>query len=863
MVMNSIRDLWDAFVKGGALNGQPRPLIRDSGRRSRSAAVEPRGAAPRRVEDAELTQRLKLNAELIAAARPHLEWLAAALGPESITACLTDADGIVLLALGADREPGEDWSERTAGTNGAGLALVAGEPVAIVGAEHFAERLHDRASVAAPIRVAGVVAGAIDAVMQRATGGGNRTLLVEHVALSIGRELARRPIPPAAPGTITDLVPVFIASCDRQRRLKYANRGFAERFGRTPEDVTGQPIAEVAGSEAFAAFAPHIELVLAGQAVEFEVEVPFEHGGPRFLHCAFAPERGTAGDVVGWIAVLTDMTEWKRTEERLGEAFRDLERRVEERTAEVTEANEFLQALLASIEDGIIVCNSVGELTLFNAVTERVNGLPLDSVPAHHWARIFGLYRADGITPLHAEEVPLYRALLGERVQNVELMIVPPDGPARAVLANARPFHDGAGNLLGAVMSMNDITTRQQAEEALRTAHEVLERRVRERTAELAEANEALRRADRAKDDFLAMLAHELRNPLAPIRNALHILNQAGADPATLDKVRGMAGRQVAHMARLLEDLLDMARIRQGRVELRHQPVDVAELLARTADAVRPQAEERRHEFTTSPPPAPLRVHGDITRLEQVLVNLLNNACKYTDPGGHLHLSAERDGAEAVIRVRDDGIGIAPEMLGRVFDMFVQVERRLDRAQGGVGIGLTLVKKLVELHGGSVEVRSEGVGRGSEFAVRLPVLADTTAAPARKKAESWPTIGLPDRRVLVVDDNEDAADSLAILLRLAGQNVRAAYDGPTALRLAEEFRPDLALIDIGMPGMDGHEVARKLRATFAPDRLTLIALTGWGHEDDRRRSREAGFDHHLVKPVEPNVLKQLLTDWNP
>jgi PAS domain S-box-containing protein len=374
---------------------------------------------------------------------------------------------------------------------------------------------------------------------------------------------------------------------------------------------------------------------------------------------------------------------------------------------------------------------------------------------------------------------------------------------------------------------------------------------------ENAQLYRELREADRLKDEFLAMLAHELRNPLAPIRNSLFVMKQPAANGAALTQARDMAERQVGHMARLLDDLLDVSRISRGKIELRKEAVEVAPLLGRTAEALRPQAEERNHELTIALPAGPLRVEADPARLEQVVTNLLTNACKYTDPGGRIGLSAERDGSEAVIRVRDNGIGIAPDLLTRVFDLFVQAERRLDRSQGGVGIGLTLVKRLVEMHGGTVRAHSAGPGQGSEFVVRLPALAEPAAgAPARKAEGGEAAAGLPRRRVLVVDDNVDAADSLALLLKLSGQETRVAYDGPTALLVAEAFRPQLVLLDIGMPGMDGYEVARRLREQGR--KVPLVAVTGWGQEEDRRRSREAGFDHHLVKPVDPSALQQLL-----
>jgi PAS domain S-box-containing protein len=373
-------------------------------------------------------------------------------------------------------------------------------------------------------------------------------------------------------------------------------------------------------------------------------------------------------------------------------------------------------------------------------------------------------------------------------------------------------------------------------------------------------AEEALREADRLKDEFLAMLAHELRNPLAPIRNALHILRQPGVSGSALENVHAMAERQVQHMARLLDDLLDMSRISRGLIELRREAVDLKPLANRTAEAVRPLAEQRRHQLTVTLAEDLLRVEGDPTRLEQIITNLLTNACKYTEPGGLVRLTVGREGGEVVLRVQDNGIGIAPEMLPRIFDLFVQAERRLDRSQGGVGIGLTLVKRLVELHGGSIAASSPGLGQGSEFVVRLPARADAGAATERELGTT-PTHRLPRRRVLVVDDNQDAADSLALLLRLLGQDVGTAYDGPTALAQAGEFRPELVFLDLGMPGMDGYEVARRLRRQPPSVGVVLVALTGWGQEEDRRRSSEAGFDHHLVKPVEPDAVEKVLAGY--
>jgi CheY-like chemotaxis protein/two-component sensor histidine kinase len=370
-----------------------------------------------------------------------------------------------------------------------------------------------------------------------------------------------------------------------------------------------------------------------------------------------------------------------------------------------------------------------------------------------------------------------------------------------------------------------------------------------------------LKQADRLKDQVLAMLAHELRNPLAPIRNCLLVIRQAGGDPDLLEQVLEMAERQVQHMTRLLDDLLDVSRINQGRIVLRPEEVDLAPLTRRAVDALKPLYEERRLRLTVELPSQPIRITGDPTRLEQVVNNLLNNAAKYTEPGGHVELTVQHEGAEVVLRIHDNGIGIPPEMLSRIFDLFVQVERRVRRSQGGVGIGLTLVRKLVELHGGTVEAFSPGPGHGSEFVVRLPARSPKSGdrrTPA--KEPDFLNNSESRHRVLVVDDNVDAAVSLGMLLRLAGQEVRVAYDGATALRQAQEFQPHLVLLDIGMPGMDGYEVCRHMRQELGMDQTTVVALTGWGQDEDRRRSQEAGFNHHIVKPVEPSALRRLLDD---
>jgi signal transduction histidine kinase/ActR/RegA family two-component response regulator len=388
------------------------------------------------------------------------------------------------------------------------------------------------------------------------------------------------------------------------------------------------------------------------------------------------------------------------------------------------------------------------------------------------------------------------------------------------------------------------------------------QRELARKNAQLERLNERLVEADRRKDEFLAMLAHELRNPLAPLRNAVHLLQQPGMDRPLIDRTGEMMGRQVQQLGRLVDDLLDLSRIARGKMQLRKEPVDLREVARRAADAGRPLVDSRRHELTVSLPDAPLPLSADPTRLEQVLTNLLNNAARYTPEGGRIWLTAATEGGEAVVRVRDTGIGIPPEMLSHIFGLFAQAERPQERAGGGLGIGLSLVKSLTEMHGGAVEAHSAGPGRGSEFVVRWPLPGEEAPAHVEAPPKSPPAAERAVR-ILVVDDNVDGAASLAMLLRLWGHDVAVAHDGPAALRAADAQRPQVALLDIGLPGMDGYELARRLRARPGLDRTALVALTGWGQEEDRRRSQEAGFDHHLVKPVDLSALQELLAQGQP
>lgn len=424
---------------------------------------------------------------------------------------------------------------------------------------------------------------------------------------------------------------------------------------------------------------------------------------------------------------------------------------------------------------------------------------------------------------------------------------------AQDYLIKGRFDHDGLRRTVDNAIA--SVVDRRAVERQRIRLLERLEREARARADELAEM-------DRRKNEFLAMLAHELRNPLAPIRSALHLMAMPGVDDATIDRARGMAQRQVAQLARLVDDLLEVSRITRGKIQLDPKDVDLGSVVARAVEAVRPMMEQHGHAFETTPPPGPLTLRADSARLEQVLVNLLNNAAKYTADGGRITLRADREGEWAVVRVRDTGVGIAPEMLSSVFDLFTQVDHSLDRAQGGLGIGLTLVRTLVELHGGKVEAASEGLGRGSEFTIRLPLAAAPAPSADPRPPEAPAADGVPTRplRILLVEDHPDGAEVLASLLGHWGHQVEAVVDGAQALDALAAGRPDVVLMDLGLPGMSGFEVARRIREIDGDARgAFLVALTGYGQEEARRKSSEAGFDLHLVKPVDPEELRQVLS----
>jgi signal transduction histidine kinase len=393
---------------------------------------------------------------------------------------------------------------------------------------------------------------------------------------------------------------------------------------------------------------------------------------------------------------------------------------------------------------------------------------------------------------------------------------------------------------------------------------EALLRVRRKAMIEIARLYADLREADQRKDQFLVTLAHELRNPLAPIRNALEIMRLASTSGPAAEQARAMMERQVTQLVRLVDDLLDVSRITRDKLELRKESVELTAVIASSVEISRPIIEASGHQLTVTLPPEPIHLDADLIRLAQVFSNLLNNAARYTNQNGQIWLTAERHGDEVVVKVRDTGLGIPPDMLPKVFEMFTQVSPSAGRSQGGLGVGLALVKRLVEMHGGSVRAHSDGPGKGSEFTVRLPVSVEATShAPPLPKAEREKAVAPATLRVLVVDDNKDAADSLSTLLNIGGMEVRTAYDGLDAVEAAEAFNPDVVFLDIGLPQLSGYDVAHRIREQPWGRDMVLVAMTGWGREEDRRRSEDAGFNVHVVKPVDSVALKELLAGVSP
>ena len=494
------------------------------------------------------------------------------------------------------------------------------------------------------------------------------------------------------------------------------------------------------------------------------------------------------------------------------------------------ESEERFRLLVEGVKDyAIFMLDPDGIIVSWNSGAEAIKGYRAEEIIGQHFSVFYTDEAIERSWPQRELEVAGRDGRLEDEGWRVRK-----DGSTFWANVIITALYDSEGELRGFAKVTRDMTERRRVQ--------------------------ALEEADVQRNEFLAMLAHELRNPLAPIRNAVSVMQASRSSDPVLEWATTVIERQVAHLTRLVDDLLDTSRITSDKIKLKKEPLEVAQVISGAVEASRPLIDERRHTLDVRLPDEPLWVEGDSTRLSQVVLNLLNNAAKFTPEGGRISLEAAKSagGDEVVIRVRDTGIGIPADFLPRIFDLFAQGDRSLDRAEGGLGLGLTLVKRLVEVHGGSVEAKSEGPGRGSEVVVRLPFLAEHPGTNEMPQVQEPGVTRTCPRRVLIVDDNRDASETLEMLLQLWGYEVRSVHGGIEALEVAPEYRPEVVLLDIGLPGMSGYDVAQRLREVPGFGEVVLVAVTGYGQDNDRSRSREAGFDHHLVKPVDPEKLQALI-----
>jgi signal transduction histidine kinase len=525
-----------------------------------------------------------------------------------------------------------------------------------------------------------------------------------------------------------------------------------------------------------------------------------------------------------------------------------------------------LQSFVAVLPFAAFVIRSDDRVSAWNDAAASLLGLPAAGALGRDFRDLAPSYRVAGLRGA-------VEAVKGGGGQRLDDVVVPAEDGDATVTFVAAPLPLASGDRAVIVVGQrrDEVRTvtaqlnatadelrsamRQKAEanEELRIANEELSAANEQLNVQLRELEDT-QEASRRKDDFLAMLAHELRNPLAPIFSATQIIRLRQEDRESVQHALEIIERQVHHQARLLDDLLEVSRVARGKIQLRRAPTTLADVVGSALETTRSRIEARDHAVRVSLPDAPIGIDADITRLGQAVANVLDNAAKYTPPGGCIEITGVREGQQAVLRIRDTGVGIPPEMLERIFELFTQVDASLARSQGGLGIGLTLARTLVEMHGGTLQAASDGRGHGSEFTVRIP---STEAEAPAESPRPAPAAG--GRSILVIEDNADAREMLRVALELDGHRVEVAEDGSAGVETALRVRPDVALVDIGLPQLDGYEVARRLRGSLGRDVL-LVALTGYGQAEDRRRTRDAGFDAHLVKPVDPDTLRRLLAD---
>jgi PAS domain S-box-containing protein len=632
---------------------------------------------------------------------------------------------------------------------------------------------------------------------------------------------------------LANVLPEIIWTCDAWGRLEWVNDRWMELTGLSAEQTLNDKGALVAvhaddREDLQRRFA---QALATSSACELEYRIRRRDGEYRYHFGRLQPVRNQAGAISHWVAAVLDMDDRRQAEEALRAAeaaLRQSEALARARADELAALMDAVPAAVWIAED--TACREVRGNRTGRAILRMEEGnlskTALDPAPTQHF-KVF----ADG-REVHPLDLPLQRAARGEEVKLHEEQVHFDDGKIVHLYGSAVPLRAPGGAPRGSIGVFVDVTRLKQAEAAMRAA-------------------------DRRKDDFLALLSHELRNPLAPILTAAQLLQLRG-DAAT-QREREIIIRQVHHLVRLVDDLLDVSRVARGKIKLAKRSLEIAGVVAKAVEATAPLLEQRGHRLELAVPAEGLLVDADEVRLVQIISNLLTNAARYTPPGGRIDVTAAREGGDVVLRVRDDGAGIDPALLPHVFEMFVQGGRGLDRAQGGLGLGLSLVQTLTGLHNGTVEAKSDGPGHGSEFTVRLPAAAaPVEPVSAAEQDERRAAAARGQRRVLVVDDNRDGAQMVGDLLAHAGYEIRLAGDASEALAIAQGFRPEVAILDIGLPTMDGYALARELRALMSDGPPILIALTGYGQEQDRRRSADAGFTLHLVKPVDPDKLTHVV-----
>jgi len=684
------------------------------------------------------------------------------------------------------------------------------------------ESLKDRGSRTATTYQVAVVTGLLTAVLGLVAVGLLVWLMRRSLSARQKANDALRESDQFTRGVLDNNLSTFVGVTTTDGTVTYANRA--------PLEAAGIPASEVFGKKFWDcywwSYSPDIQAQLreaceraaSGAIVRYDVPVRMAGDTRVWIDFQVAPLRDAGGRITHLIPSAIEIDSRHAAEEQL--------RANKERTRLATEATEV----------GIWEWNVRTNAILWDAQMFRLYGIP----PTADGFVQYGDW-SGAVLP---EDLPDTERILqdtvrrgGQRRREFRIRRRN-DGAVRHIESVEITRANAQGDTAWVVGTNLDVTARNTAEI-----------QSRQLAADLSEAS--LR-----KDEFLATLAHELRNPLAPIRTGLQLMKLAGGQQAAIEQTRAMMERQLTQMVRLVDDLMDVSRISRGTLTLRKEQAPLAAVLDSAVESSRSLIEQMGHQLTVTLTKQPLIIDADMTRLAQVFLNLLNNAAKYTDRGGHIQLNAAREGSDAVVTVKDTGIGIAADQLSRIYEMFAQVDRSLEKSQGGLGIGLTLAKHLVEIHGGSVETKSEGLGKGSEFVVRLPVVIEASRPhESDREAEQHAT---SPHRILIVDDNRDGADSLSEILRLMGHDTRTAYDGQEGMDVAAAFQPGVVVLDIGLPTLNGYDVCRRIREQPWGKGVVLIALTGWGQDDDRRRSQDAGFDHHLVKPLDPEALMKLL-----